>query len=95
MTYCSITPLLLFTYAAGVEPSTLLLRPFIDLLYQPWMVDGGQFGAIGEINEWQRKPKYSEKITHDLIGDRTRAAAMGSQRLTHSMENLHGNNTKK
>jgi hypothetical protein len=42
--------------------------------------------------DWQRKPKYSEKtcpsalcppqIPHDLTWDRTRAAAVGSQRLT-------------
>jgi hypothetical protein len=32
-----------------LEPSPLLLRPFIGLLYQPWM------------NEWQGKLKYSKK----------------------------------
>jgi hypothetical protein len=27
----------LFNYLAGVEPSPVLLRPLIGLLYQPWM----------------------------------------------------------
>jgi hypothetical protein len=45
------------------------------------------------MNEWQGKPKYSEKIcssaslsttypTHDLPRSRTRAVAVGSRRLT-------------
>jgi hypothetical protein len=46
---------------AGVEPSPLLLRPFIGLLYQPWMIDGDDCGAISVINEWQGKPKYCEE----------------------------------
>jgi hypothetical protein len=33
-----------------VEPSPLLL-PVIDLLYQPWMIDGGDCGAVGGMNE--------------------------------------------
>jgi hypothetical protein len=44
----------LFTYGAGVEPSQ---RP----IYRPWMIDGNDFGAISEKNDWQRKPKYSEE----------------------------------
>jgi hypothetical protein len=51
----------LFICGAGVEPSPLLLRPFISLLYQPWMIDD-DCGAISGMNEWQGKPKYSEKI---------------------------------
>jgi hypothetical protein len=47
-------------YGAEVQPRALLLRPFIGLLYQPWMVDGDDCGAIGGMNEWQGKPKYSE-----------------------------------
>jgi hypothetical protein len=39
-------------YGAGVEPSPLLLRPFIDLLYQPWMIDGDDCGEISGMNEW-------------------------------------------
>jgi hypothetical protein len=29
-----------FIYGAGVEPSPILLRAFIGLLYQPWMIVG-------------------------------------------------------
>jgi hypothetical protein len=43
---------------AGVEPSPLLLRPFIDLLHQPLMTDD-DCGAIGGVNEWQGKGKAS------------------------------------
>jgi hypothetical protein len=52
-----------FIYGAGVEPSALLLRPFIGLLYQPWLIYSDDYGAIGGMNEWQGKPKCSEK-TH-------------------------------
>jgi hypothetical protein len=41
-----------FICGAGVEPSPLLLRPFIGLLYQPWMIHDDDCGAIGEMNEW-------------------------------------------
>jgi hypothetical protein len=38
------SPLLLshkdeFIYWVGVEPSPLLLRPLISLLFQPWVID--------------------------------------------------------
>jgi hypothetical protein len=39
--------LLLFIHGTGVEPSPLLLRPLIGLLYQPWMMDGEDCGAMG------------------------------------------------
>jgi hypothetical protein len=51
----------LFIYEAAVEPSPLLLRPFIGLLYQLWMIDGDDCGAISGTNEWQGKPEYSEE----------------------------------
>jgi hypothetical protein len=38
-----------------VDPSPLLLLPFIGLLYQPWMIDGDDCGAVGGMNEWQGK----------------------------------------
>jgi hypothetical protein len=41
-----------------VEASPLLQRPFIGLLYQCWMIDGDDCGAIGGMNEWQGKPEY-------------------------------------
>jgi hypothetical protein len=50
-----------FVYGAGVEPSPPLLRPFISLLYQPWMIDGDDCGTISGMNVSQGKPKYSEE----------------------------------
>jgi hypothetical protein len=44
-----------------MEPSLLLLRPFIGLLYQLWVTDGDNCGATGVMNEWQGKAKYSEE----------------------------------
>jgi hypothetical protein len=38
---------------AGVERSPLLLEPFIGLLYQPWMIDDDDCGAIGGMNDWK------------------------------------------
>jgi hypothetical protein len=52
----------LFMYEAGVEPSPLLLRPFIGLLFQPWMIHGDNCRAVTGMNEWQGKPKHSDKI---------------------------------
>jgi hypothetical protein len=45
-------------YWARVEPSPLLLWPFIGLLYQPWMIDGDECGAITGRGNWstRRKP---------------------------------------
>jgi hypothetical protein len=70
-----------------VEPSPLLLRPCIGLLYQPWIIDGDDCGAVSGMNEWQGKPEFSEttapvpiwpaEITHDSSWDRTRVAAVG------------------
>jgi hypothetical protein len=51
----------LFIYGAGVEPSRLLLRPLIGLLYQPLLIDGDDYGAVSGMNEWQGKPKYLEE----------------------------------
>jgi hypothetical protein len=42
-------------YGTGVELSPLLLRPFIGLLYQRWMIDGDDCGAVSRMNEWQGK----------------------------------------
>jgi hypothetical protein len=56
-----ITSIYLFCiYLCGavMDPSPLLLRSFIGLLYQPWMIDGDDCGAVGGMNEWQDKPKY-------------------------------------
>jgi hypothetical protein len=67
---------LLFISGAGVEPSPLILRQFIGLLYQPWMIDADDCGPIRAISEWQRNqstrskravvPLCPAQITHDL-----------------------------
>jgi hypothetical protein len=46
-----------------MEPSPLLLRPLMGLVYQSQITDDDddECGATGEMNEWQGKPKYSEK----------------------------------
>jgi hypothetical protein len=45
-----------------VDPSLLLLQPFIGLLCQNWRRDGDDdLGAIHGMSEWQGKPEYSEK----------------------------------
>jgi hypothetical protein len=69
----------------------LVLRPLFDLLYQPRMVDGN-CGAIGRISNGRgnrstrRKPVPApllpSQIPHDLTRARTRAAVVGSRRLT-------------
>jgi hypothetical protein len=41
----------LFIYGSGMEPCPLLLLLFIGLLYQPWIEDGDDCGAISEIND--------------------------------------------
>jgi hypothetical protein len=38
----------LCTYGAGVEPSPLLMRPLIGLLYQYCMIGGDDCGVAGE-----------------------------------------------
>jgi hypothetical protein len=37
----------LFIYWTGMEPSPVLLRPLIGLLYQPWMTDDNCEAADG------------------------------------------------
>jgi hypothetical protein len=78
----------LFIYGARVEPSPLLLQPFIGLLCQPWMIDDDDCGAIGTMNEWQgnqRKPApvplCPPQIPYHLTRAGTRATAVGSRRL--------------
>jgi hypothetical protein len=52
----------LFIYGAGAEPSPTLLWSFSGLLYQTWMVADDYYSwAIGGMNDWHRKMKYSEK----------------------------------
>jgi hypothetical protein len=50
----------LFLYGLGVEASPLLLRPFIGILYQLWIIDGDDSAVICGVNDWQGKLKYPE-----------------------------------
>jgi hypothetical protein len=74
-----------------VEPGPLLLRLFIGLLYQPWMIDGDDCGAIsgmsGRGNRRNRRrpasgPFCESQIPHDLTRAQTLAAAVRNRRLT-------------
>jgi hypothetical protein len=38
-------------YRAGIEPSPLLQRPFVGLLYQPWLIDHRAVGGMYEAGE--------------------------------------------
>jgi hypothetical protein len=48
--------LFVFIYEAGVEPSPLLLQPYIGI----WMIDVDCGGVTG-INALHEKPNYSKK----------------------------------
>jgi hypothetical protein len=77
---------------SGVRLSPLGTEATTGLLYQPQMIDDGDCGAIGGMEiEWgnrntRRKPAPSSicppQIPQEHTSARTRAAAMGSQRLT-------------
>jgi hypothetical protein len=78
----------------GVRLSPLGTSATAGLLYQPRMIDDDDddYGAVGGIRigrgnrSTRRKPVpvplYPPQIPHDLTCDQTRAAAVGSQRLT-------------
>jgi hypothetical protein len=75
-----------------VRLSPLGTSASVVLLYQPRMIDNDDYGAVGGMRisrgnrSTQRKPApvplCPPQIPHDLTWDRTRAPAMGSQRLT-------------
>jgi hypothetical protein len=54
--YCKELQFLELFAIAGVEPSQLLLRLFLRLLYQPWIIDYDEYGAVRGMNEWKGKP---------------------------------------
>jgi hypothetical protein len=82
----------LFFILSGVRLSALGTAATFDLLYQPQMIDDGDSGVPGGIKigrgnrSTRRKPApvplCPPQIPHDLTRVRTRAAAVGSQRLT-------------
>jgi hypothetical protein len=75
----------------GVRLSPLGTSDTVGLLYQPRMIDD-DYGAVSGMRigrgnrSTRRKPApvalCPPHIPHDLTWDRTRAAAVGSQRLT-------------
>jgi hypothetical protein len=77
---------------SGVRLSPLGTAATTGLLYRPQMMDDGDYGAIGRMKtsrgnrNTRRKPApvplCPPQIPHDLTRARTRAAAVGSQRLT-------------
>jgi hypothetical protein len=81
-----------FIYGAGVEQSSLSLRPFIGRLYLPWMIvvmiveklveriSGIETGVFGENVPQCRSVHHRSE--HDLTMDRTQSAVVGSLRLT-------------
>jgi hypothetical protein len=82
----------LFIIVSGVRLSPLGTAVTTGLLYQPQMIDDGDCGEIGGMNigrgnrSTRRKPGpvplCPPQIPHDQTRARTRAAALGSQRLT-------------
>jgi hypothetical protein len=74
-----------------VRLSPLGTSATVGLLYQTWMIDGDDYGPVGGMRigrgnrSTRRKsapaPLYPPQILHDLTWDRTRAVAVGSQRL--------------
>jgi hypothetical protein len=79
---------LFFFILSGVRWSPLGTAATVGLFYQPQIIDDGDCGMKigGENHSTQRKlapvPLCPPQITHDLTWTRTRAAAVGSQRLT-------------
>jgi hypothetical protein len=75
----------------GVRLSPLGMSDTVGLLYQPRMIDD-DYGAVGGMRIGRRNrstrrkpapvPLCPPQIPHDLRWDRTRAAAVESQRLT-------------
>jgi hypothetical protein len=75
----------------GVRLSPLGTSATVVLLYQPRMIDD-DYGAVGGMRigrgnrSTRRKPvpvpRCPPQITHELTWDQTRAAAVGSRRLT-------------
>jgi hypothetical protein len=71
---------------SGVRLSPLGTAANTRLLYQPRMIDDecGEFGGmkIGRGHRSTPEPLYLPQIPHNQTRVRTRAAAVGSQRLT-------------
>jgi hypothetical protein len=81
-----------FIIVSGVRLSPLGIAATTGLLYQPQMIDDGDCGEIGGMKIGRGNPNTRRKpapaplcppqIPHNQTRARTRAAAVGSQRLT-------------
>jgi hypothetical protein len=80
-----------YLFGVGWDWVHLVRRPLFGLLYQPRMIDDDYEAVIGmrigggNRSTWRKHalvPLWPPKTPHDLTWDRTRAAAVGSQRLT-------------
>jgi hypothetical protein len=92
-TYCVLTAfIIIIIIISGVRLSPLGTATTNGLLHEPQMIDDGDCGAIGGImigkgnRSTRRKPAPAQlcppQIPHNLSWSRTRAAAVGSRRLT-------------
>jgi hypothetical protein len=87
-----LVKVLLFITLSGVRLSPLCTAATTGLLYQLRMTDDGDCGAISGMKigrgkrSTRRKPTpvsfCTSKVPHDQTRARTRAAALGSRRLT-------------
>jgi hypothetical protein len=79
-------PTFVLVSLGGVRLSPLCTSGTVGLLYQPRMIDDDDYGAVGgmRIGRGNRstRRKAAPVPLYDLTWDRTRAAAVGSQRLT-------------
>jgi hypothetical protein len=70
----------------GLHPPTMVCRPLIGLLYQPWMIDDDECGAVGGMRIGRKKPApvslCPPQIPHDRTWARTWATTVESQWLT-------------
>jgi hypothetical protein len=90
--FSSLGPVIIFIIISGVGLSPLGIAATSGLLYKLQMVGEGDCGVIGGMRigrgnrSTRRKsapaPLCPPQIPHDQTRDRTRAAAVGSQRLT-------------
>jgi hypothetical protein len=88
----ALSECLFFIIVSGVRLSPLGTAATTGLLYQPQLIDDGDCGEIGGMKigrgnrSTRRKPAPAPlcppQIPHDQTRARTRAAAVGSQRVT-------------
>jgi hypothetical protein len=84
--------IILLLLLSGARLSPVGTAATTGLLYQPQMINDGDCGEIGRMkigrgsrSTWRKPtpaPLCSPQIPHDQTWARTRAAAVGSQRLT-------------